>query len=210
MTDFLNRPLGAVSRIFRFFNGDAQRSAVDLSGALQPVYDYSRQAEREARGGQGTSGYLELGQTLVEVGAATGFASTDPYASFNSIGQLIDFDSNGRRRDRLWLMGLFASSNTSNFTIATSGINFEAVTPSRILVLAQWDVRAAAMVSMQDEGLMVLAASPKVMPADSWFPFFLAPGDLWVSSATLAGAGTTRIHSRWWAGPEGTTPPGMM
>jgi len=206
VTDFLNRPLSAVQRIFRFLNGESQRSAVDISAAIQPVFDYSRQSELGARGIL-AAGFLELGQTLVHVGSGALFATTDPYASFNAIGQFSDFNSTGQRKDRLWLLGLFATTSSSSpFTDMQTGIDYQ--DPLRSMILARWDSAVSLLAAAQPLNLLKLSASGLVAPP-AMFPIYFPPGALWNTRSNASGAVTNRVHARWWAGPLGTTPPGM-
>lgn len=211
MTEFLNRPLSAVTRIFRLFNGESQRSALDLSAAMQPVYDYSRQSELGSRG-VAAGGYLYLGQTLTHAIADTQFASTNPTIAFDSIFEFSDFDSGGARQHRLWLVDVFANLDDpgDNFTAVRTGWEINAVTPPRLKILAMFDKAAGALTSggdlpcFQDESGPV-AQGPFLQNG----PYLFDSADEWVSVSVSSGTLVTRVHSIWWAGPLGTTPPGM-
>ena len=207
MADFLNRPLSVLSRLYQFRGGPSIRSDFDVVGPIQPVHDLSREAELGTRG-RGANGYLELGQTIVHVGVGTLFASSDPYALFDSIGEFSDFNSTGVRKDRLWLLGFFAStSDTGDFEEASSGMLYQ--DPLRTLLLTRW---TSAGSIIEAAGLFPLISSVFFITPVPQFPIFFPPGALWASrsSADNAGTTTTRIHSRWWAGPQGVTPPGMQ
>jgi len=168
----------------------------------------SRESELGTRGvAQG--GFLELGQTFVHVGAGDLFESTDVYASFDSINEFSDFDSTGLRKDRLWMLGLFGTtSDAADFQFSFSGLLYQ--DPERPLVLAIWALPDPPLTAAGDSVLATASTGDRVVPEPN-FPIFFPPGSRWatVSASDNAGTTTTRIFSRWWAGPQGTTPPGM-
>lgn len=199
-----------VSRIFRFFNGEAQRSNVDLAASIQPVYDYSRQAELGARGDQ-DSGYLLLGQTEAHVGVGNLFTSSDVYALFNAIGGLVDFNSLDRRSDRLWFVDAFCTvSDAADFNQSSLGIQFQ--NPDREWVVRQWN--QVINLPLEFGGLLECVADPSGIsfPMLPTQPVYLPPGTLMLGSSEADNAGTTTVrrHMLFWAGPAGTTPPGMQ
>lgn len=209
MTDFLNRPLGLVTRIFRFLNGEAPRSAIDLGSAAQPVYDYSRQSELGARGSQRDDAYLFLGQTDVHVATGDIFVSSDIYALFDSIGGLVDFNSLGARKDRLWYIMSFCTTNdTADLGNVNLGFRFDPDGDNRTLLVNRWDVFGNPLVSGGNTPMM-LGQATLVTPVPT--PLFLPPGTLMVgtSLSDASGTVTVRRHALFWAGPQGATPPGM-
>lgn len=206
MTDFLNRPLHAVTRIFRFFNGDSQRSALDLSAAIQPVYDYSRQSELGARG-EIDAGYLYIGETQVHAGAGTLFSIRDIYASFDSIGELVNFDSIGARRDRLWLIDVAATMSVSALTNAGVGLELVATTPSRFILVAFFDKVMPAFITTEPRPLVNGGTQVVEMPKRA--PIFIPLGTLVGADSVATAAGTVKFEYTFWAGPKGSTPPGM-
>ena len=206
MADFKNRPLSVIARIYQFAGGPTVRSDFDVSSSIQPVHDVSREAELGTRG-RAQAGFLELGQTFVHVGVGTLRAATDVYASFNSISDFSDFDSQGASKDRLWLLGLFGTtSDDGDFGICATALLYQ--TPLRTYLLARW---ALTSEDIEAGGRFPLVhTDPRAVPEPD-FPIFFPPGALWGTRSTADNAGTTttRIFSRWWAGPLGVTPPGL-
>ena len=205
MADFLNRPLSVVSRLFQFRGAATIRSSFDVGTPIQPVHDVSREAELGTRG-QAQNGYLELGQTITHVGVGTLFFTSDVYALFDSIFEFSDFASQSNRKDRLWLLGLFATTeDVADFASAASGILYQ--DPTREYLLARWDTAVNGFTAV---GNAPLIGTDLINPKPS-FPIFFPPGSLWDSTSVADNVGTTvtRIFSRWWAGPQGVTPPGM-
>lgn len=207
MTDFLNRPLGVVGRLFQFINGATQRNAVDLSSEIQPVFDYSRQAELGARG-QNLQGYLALGQTLENDtgGAADILISSDPYALFDSITQFSDFRT---LLHRLWLVDLYGSVDelgNANWTKQTTGIIYNDTTNPRIRGLKHWDDFTDPLKLTEGHPLL-LDEAQSFGPFPS-LPIYLPVGTEWETTASSTDDCISRCHAVFWAGPIGTTPPG--
>lgn len=207
MTEFLNRPLQVVSRLYQFLNADVPRSDFDLTTRIQPVHDYSREAELGGRGID-LQGYLELGQTLANAtaGATVIHITTDVYAAFDSITQFSDFRS---VKDRLWLIAVFGSVDAAlagNWTSATTGINMQSVSPSRIRGLAHWNVDIDPLVAVSGRPMVLDETQPFPLITE---PIYLPLGTIWATAAASTDDCTARVHAIFWAGRIGTTPPGM-
>lgn len=206
MGKFLQRSLGVLDRVYDFVGGTRGLSEFELGGSIQPVHDMSREAELGSRGvAQG--GYLSLGQTFVHSGVGTLFVATDVYAAFDSIARFSDFRSTAKDQHRLWLLDIFGAvdGTVANWSFSMSAALL--APDDRTQFLAQYDSTQAITVT----GAAPLAMTSSVnTPLDRrTYPALWQPGTIWQGRSTATDAVTTRLHTLWWAGPLGTTPPGM-
>lgn len=204
MARFQERLLTVAEACYRFIGGERQVSNFSLASPIQPVHDYSRQSELGARG-RGAMGYLRVGQTLTNAtaGATTIFASLDPYTAFDP--PIFDFDA---RRHRLWMMDLYASVDTTdanNWSSAASGIAYDPSGTNRVRALRHWNEDLPGLTSAGQRPCVLQEAQafPEGLPV--YFP----PGTLWVSNCISTNDCVGRVHATFWAGPIGTSPPGM-
>ena len=208
MPPFRSRSLAVLDRLYDFIGGTRGLSEFDLAGQIQPVHDTSREAELGSRG-LTEAGFLMLSQTFAHAAANTIFASTDVYASFDALTAVVDFDSTGSKRHRLWLLDVFGTSDT--------GLISEVITSARIPVitgaggtqtqkLARWD---RTFLSAESGGPQTLQEGIIPSPVAPRLPTLWATGTIWDTRSVSSGIDAMRISTLWWAGPLGTTPPGM-
>lgn len=208
MAGILQRAIAVLDRLYNFPGGTRGLSEFDLDSPITAVHDLSREAEHGARGTQAQGGYLQLGQTLENdtAGAVTILVSTDVYAAFDATGDLNDFRSADHR---LWLIGVFGSvddTNNANWTNSKTTIRYGPGGNNRTQILAVWDLDISSTVAAGDRPMV---ADEGELPAPVNFPIFFPIGTLWESDSVSTNDCIARIHSLWWAGPIGTTPPGM-
>lgn len=203
MGKFLQRSLGVLDRVYDFVGGTRGLSEFDLAGSIQPVHDMSREAELGSRG-VAQAGFLQLGQTFVHAAPGGVTVSTDVYAAFDSIAAFSDFRSTGKDLHRLWLLDIFGSTDSAaNFNGLSS--QAELAPNDRTQFLGTWDATNNA-----GGARLSLVKSSTADTDRRRYPALWQPGSLWISdSSAINGAVTTRLHTLWWAGPLGTTPPGM-
>jgi len=208
VTDFRARSLSVLDRVYEFIGGTRGVSQFELGGSIQPVHDLSREAELGSRG-EREAGFLMLTQTFAHVGATVIFETTDVYNSFDLLRAVVDFDSRGSRRHRLWLLDIFGSSDLAAFTQLSTGATIPVLTGAggfQTLYLADWNQTRTAPVSGGPRPLVHSDAGdlqPRRLPA-LW-----QPGTIWNTRSSSSGNDTIRVSTLWWAGPLGTTPPGM-
>lgn len=210
MAEFQSRSLSLLDRIYDFVGGTRGLSRFSLEGDIQPVHDLSREAELGARnlsialGG----GYLALGMTLTHAGADTQFGVMDPYAALASIPNFSDFDPVGQRKDRLWLVSMFATQTVD--TAVSAGVEMEYLPTERNRLLARWNDSATSLRSGGANRPLVTATgnlggvNPPVV-----FPIQVPTLTLFNFRNVSGAAVTVRFHLIWWAGPLGAPPPGM-
>lgn len=209
MGKFQSRSLEVLDRLYDFVGGTRRMDTFDLAGSVQPVHDMSREAELGSRGVR-QGGFIYIGDTLTNatMGVTTIFTSRDIYASLDSVGVLQDFSS---RLHRLWLMDVFGSvddTGVTNFTEAGAAIKYQ--DPAvRLQFLRHWDGVTASVASGEDHPMVQIEAS---LPFQRTRPLYLPFGGtptLLQANAISSDDCTARVHWLLWAGPIGTTPPGM-
>ena len=204
MAEFSNRPLAVLGRLYKFLRSSSVRSDFDTTSAIQPVHDVSRESELGTRG-RAQAGYLQLGQTFVHPGADARTVQSDVYALFDSIPRFSDFRSGGDDQHRLWLLDIFGSSSGGG-TLVTSVDSVALLAPDdRSQFLAGWDDAAGSA----GVALAPLTRVNTTLWDDRQYPAIWQPGSLWITQSVSSAANTVRVHTLWWAGPLGTTPPGM-
>jgi len=204
---FQERLLAVAESCYRFVGGERQVSSFDLGTPIQPVHDYARQSELGARGVAGEQGYLRFGQSIANAtaGAATLFASTDPYATFAP--DVFDFDP---ERHTMWLVDCYAAIDSvtpANWSNGMAGLIYDPSGTNRLRGLERWDGDLGPLVASGNRPAVV----DETNPFPPWRPnVFLPRGTLLVSQAVSTDDCIQRVHYTLWAGPVGTTPPGMM
>jgi len=209
LTDFKNNPLGLLNRIYRFDGGLQGLSRMDLAGQIQPVHDLSREAELGSRG-VNKGGFIQIGETLTNdtAAGATIFASRDIYASLDSVGVLEDFSS---RFHRLWLMDAYgvivADANEGNWTETRAGIKFQ--DPAvRVQLWRHWNLDINPLASGEDRPMIQNESQLPAIRPPTYLPFSTS-ATLLQAAALSSNDCICRVNWQLWAGPIGTTPPGM-
>lgn len=211
MTQFRSRSLSVLDRLYNFIGGTRGLNRFDLAGAIQPVHDFSREAELGSRGTEANSGYLSIGDTLTNasMGATTIFSSRDVYASFDLVGALNDFSS---RLHRLWLIDIFGTvtvdGDQGNWSSSGAGIKYQ--DPVRVRLLKNWNDDLGPLASLEDRPMVAdETRSPVPFTRPIYLPFIPTLPTLLQSTSVSTDDCEVRIHWLFWAGPIGTTPPGM-
>lgn len=212
MVEFTRKPLKLLDGIYRFVGGLSGVSRVDLASDITLVHDVSRQAERSGYGS--FYGRVFWSEEVVCPGAA----STEKIIYRRTISPLLGYPD---ERYELWLMNAHAECQQSDIGDVTSvtmimgkdsvsapagtpqGHQEIAVTQSHAEPVAYWDAMRSS--SNASGGVRGGVSSIQQWPRprqSEWGCFF---GWQLVSSA----AATIHFTTEFWAGPLGSTPPGL-
>jgi len=205
----LARALVVLDRLYNFPGGTRGLTEFDLASPIQPVHDLSREVELGSRGAV-DGGYLRIGVTLenATAGAATIEATQNFYDLFDSITQFSEF----RTRDhRLWLVEVYGTVdavNSGNWTNVRCGRRIDPGGTNRMKQIFQADTLLNSPESGGGIPVGNVDASDRLTPL-MFVPDLIQPGTLYKSAATSIDDSIARINFTLWAGPIGTTPPGL-
>jgi len=206
MTEFKNRALGALQRIYGFLGGVVTTSRADLEGQIQLVHDVSREAEVAAGVGGRiiTPGWWWLRDVHVHAGADTVLSSLNPYNAINTEqANLPEFD--------LWLYDVGVWSVIDGRVSSANAVLWR-LTPypggtvrvPQLLFVAAAAVSVANVTAAGTDSMGLPTAG--VAPA---MPLLIPENSIINSVSVSSGADDFYMCYLVYAAPRGVLPPGM-
>ncbi len=200
--------LQVVDRLYDLAGGPVP-TIVDVDSPVVMVHDVSREAELNVYPGSPETGggYMQDSSLFSNVsgGASTIFVQVDIYDSFDA-----SLTNGFRTRDhRLWLVfasGAVNTTNAANWSNATSSLVMDG---GRHIPIGHWIADFPSTISGAERP-MGWDTRTSVRPAYGVAPIFIPLGTIWAGQSTSTNDSISTLRMRYWAGPIGTTPPGMQ
>lgn len=212
MADFTGRPLTLLDRIYRFTGGLRGVRAVDLVSDITLVHDVSRQAERTGFGP--FFGRVNWSRDLVNSGAAT----SERLILRTSIGPLLGYED---ERYELYLLHAHAQCTLADiadidhisFVMGKDANSVGGGKEQEFLELGIPQDQAAPVAywpAAVPSATSVGAAWGGVSTAEKWHrPIQTEAGGFICWQLKSSAAATIGFTTEMWAGPLGSTPPGL-
>ena len=221
MARFLNRPLGALDRIFKFEGAQKTSSLMDLENPIQMVLDVSRFAQEGIGPYQGIVRY----DGLHTHGAANQQVSVVNIVAdlLNPLGYVPDAGASGPGQHgadtdfAVYLMAVAIRAGATGILSWASVARQSPQTPP-YPVLGTPAVQAEALVQYKtadtQPGYTGIGNTYPLMPSNSYFPLRfppirLFPSDVVSVQSTTTASGTITYGLTFWVGRAGTGPPGF-
>lgn len=218
MSNFDNRPLKVLGRIFRFVGGDAISSRVSLAAGATPVIDVSRQAELGAAGEVGFGGGYWVATTH-QVHTGAGFIR-DAITVFDG-GSATRVNGYEVLPDE-WVFAIAEWGQCTNVTTFTSAAVAIAGVPLQVIrgmhdagnvsavpfPLSFWDTANADLL-LDTAGRILTRDSGSNVHPPIQIPRPANPANECLQfGSQCSGAATTILCALIWKGKIGTYPPG--
>jgi len=208
---FTKKPLRILDNLYEFVGGLAGLSEFELSGAIQPVHDLSREAELAGFGQR--EGYWTVATSQVHAGAGELTDALTPYAQGTDLGNgwINPLPANWR----IWVIDLWAyivSAGAANLTAVQVVLSYpvQMVGPNDNNVVANERLLFHADTASSIQGgtnTMIRQAGEPSIVAQLPARIELAQNISFQSEAS--GACTINQFALIWVGEKGTYPAGM-
>lgn len=218
MTTFRRKGLGILERLYRFTSAVKAPSTVELESGIQLVHDVSREVELASY--TRNEGYFVYSQTVTHAGGGALYQSRDMYFQATSRSDYGVGEDTEKDDISLWLIDYSAwSDDASDNTNYAVSLNYDANSGGIPLHVAEiivpifaWDAATGATRDFPNfafndtEQQLLNELSASQLPS---LPYPVFNG-VRLNTYSFAGAAVeVRIHTLWWVGRRGTTPPGM-
>jgi len=208
---FVNRVTQVLGNVFNFEGTQSSISRLDLSGAIQPVFDLSR--------GAGLAKSVDFGTSLGLVGLRLGNGHVAAGVLFSSAIDIYAVEAAFFEvpEDQLWIwimdVSAYANGNPANFLAAQVSIQdpdiqgtAEGATRGRLIYRANALDASMPLDSGGHHSAFWDSGPNHVMP----MPYLLTPGaTIQAATEAVTGACDIFIPVRLWVGPRFVMPPGL-
>jgi len=208
---FTKKPLRILDNLYQFIGGLAGLEEFELSGAIQPVHDVSREAELSGFGQR--QGYWTMTATQTHAGAGELLDVLNPYAQATDIGNgwINPLPTNWR----IWIIDIWAyilSAGVAGFVEAQCDLAYPAgmVGPNDNNAFVQrqllYHADTASSLTGGTETMVFASGQPSII---AQLPRRIELAQLVTFGSEASAAATIREMALLWVGEVGATPPGL-